>query len=285
MNKKNVVVWGASGTIGQAIAQAIIKRADFDLKPDLKDQGLRFGEPINRILSDTSVNVLIMACGPRDEDIDNIDSERYLKNVYSLLQQIPEDTHLFYISTARVYEGSPEQELNENSTTYPTSNYAKLHLSIEDLCFNMIKKCTVLRPQAVYNYDLQYPRRSNLIVNSFPHTLLNGENIILKSSGEATRNFVSSIDIASCAIEAIQNQIYGVLHPIGARTLSVRDYKGMVEALYQVIILKQKVEGYPYSISDSFKSKVGYNSIRLKQRGRDILTDTIRLFRGVHARL
>jgi nucleoside-diphosphate-sugar epimerase len=281
MNSKNVLIWGSTGTIGSEISYLIKKNAIFSLAPDLKDYGLRFGESCKgsdaRLIN---IDVLVIACGPRDEDLKDLDFDDYLLNVEEFIDCLPEHIHIVYISTARVYEGQNIQNINEDTETIPISEYAKIHVAIEHLFMSKTSKCTVLRPQAVYNYMVPRPRRSELIVNSFPALLKSGQNINLKSKGDALRNFVSSVDVAKVVVEAINGTIYGVIHPVGCRTLSVENYKEMVENLYKVIVKKEQFDEYPYNLNERFPSRIGYHSVKLKQFGSDIFLDTINLFRS-----
>jgi UDP-glucose 4-epimerase len=202
-----IAIAGASGLIGSAVAASLSRAghalvrigrdAACDVVVDLATtRGL---EP--RALD--GCDALVHAAGVTDEDF--ADRERALAKAERGAQALIEAAQsggvrrLVYFSTAHVY-GPLEGVIDERHAEDPRSDYARAHLATERRFRAAAGSAAalVVRPCAVFGVPPSLERfaRWSLIPFDFPRQSIGGR-IVLKSSGEQRRNFVSSDALAA----------------------------------------------------------------------------------------
>lgn len=235
------LLWGSGGIVGEGVRTAFDERLlpykkmenefDCEQKPRFGSESSLKREVIDRI---NKFNSLVICCGLRDEDISqNFDKSNYLNLVKSLFLALGEDIHIFYISTARVF-GENQPDKSRIALPDPDSLYGAMHLEVENLLSQTCQKVTIIRPQAVYNYRLNYQRRPFLIPNSFVKALTERKEIELRSAGTQVRNFVDSKDIGHLVMDCLEESVRGTLHCTGFVNDSVKAFKDNLERLFDI---------------------------------------------------
>lgn len=189
------------------------------------------------------VSTLIHAAGVTDELA--VDEPRALQHATQAALNLVEVAHerglknLIYISTQHVY-GSTEGEIDEDSPLAPRSFYALCHAMTESVMAFVGRKyglrVLILRPAAVFGV-LQEPhafKRWSLIPFSFPRSVVETGQIVLKSSGLQYRSFVSSTRLGGY-VKAFLNstESYQVINPRGEACMTVAAFADVVAATYQ----------------------------------------------------
>lgn len=137
---------------------------------------------------------------------------------------------MVYVSSAHVY-GPFQGEIDEDHPVDPRSDYAIAHYATEQIVRHGIEdaKILILRPCAVFGDPLldRFDRWS-LIPFSFPAEAVNDEQIVLRSSGEQRRNFVSADDIGDMVAAWLTDlDSFGrvtVANPVGPDSLTVYEF-------------------------------------------------------------
>jgi nucleoside-diphosphate-sugar epimerase len=279
-----VFIMGGAGMVGAGIAR-ILNKALLSKTSVQSISDVRFGS-FNAIrdMSTFENSLLIISCGPRDEDINKMDSN-YLNNVKYFFEQLPATCKIGYVSSARIFEGSPFSVINENTKAHPESDYAEYHLKIEDLLKASLKQHIIVRPQAVYNYSGCNSKRSYLVTNAFPESLLGGGDIILKSDGSQVKNFISAEDIGRAFLYHALSGTNGPINVLGLRSLSIKNYKQILDNLYGIISSGKNLTIYS-NIHELNKiaDMNSYASIYSSVSCNDILIDSLYFLRKNYAK-
>ena len=232
-----VAVTGATGLIGRHVTRHLagahevirVGRAPgSDLVVDLaRPEGVA-------ALDLGGCDALVHCAGVVDEDFRKDPAATWLKSTLGTQQLIDRALDarvgaMVYISTSHVY-GPPVGTIDEGACPAPLTDYAIAHLATERILARAAEsgqlRGLTLRPNAVFGLpDLDHFDRWNLIPYSFPAAAVYDHQIVLLSTGEQRRNFVSAQDLA-CWVGAFLDgghPGYGVINPIGLDTLSVYD--------------------------------------------------------------
>jgi hypothetical protein len=276
MDKVSIV--GSAGMIGAGIARTfnkvfLGKSSDLSIINDM-----RFG--ISNPKYDVAKfenSFLIISCGPRDEDIENIDKS-YLDNVKYFFKSLPKSCKVGYISSARVFEGCDSILIDENTKMSSKSSYSNFHIEIEGLLRGSLRPHIILRPQAVYNYNGCKSNRDFLITNSFPQNLLSGNEISLKTDGSQIRNFISADDIGRAMLAHMIRGTVGAVNILGIRSLSIKNYKFMLESLYKLISNQVTNDADLYKLN-KISDVNSYSSMHKSISSGDILLDSLYFLR------
>lgn len=232
--EKTVAIVGATGLIGKAVHSALwggrpcisLGRAPTDNR--FLDLSAKF-QP--EILS--GVDVLIHAAGVRDEDIkgqgpDGVD--RAVRQSVNLFKAAFDSgcRKFVYVSTAHVY-GQLRGTISESSPVNPQSPYAEVHARVEEALCDLARsngcQSLVLRPNAVFgiSFDPERFSRWHLIPFAFPLAAVWDGRLDVKVPS-ASRNFVSSQDIAECVgcwLHIDASDAYQIVNPIGPEQVTV----------------------------------------------------------------
>jgi len=232
---KRVLLLGSAGLIGSRVdlelredheILRVGRSADADLTADLSRP-----ETV-RALQVPDVYAVVHCAGVTDEDFKSRPADAYVQSTLGMQALIDKAVEakaerFVYISTSHVY-GRQAGEIDENSPPDPLSDYAIAHYAAEQTLKrngSKFKSSAVLRPNAVFGEPVFMDKfdRWSLIPFSFPLEAVYSQKIVLRSSGEQNRNFVSTGDIARYIDRAIGADASGfeVINAVGAETMSV----------------------------------------------------------------
>ncbi len=240
-----IVLTGAHGLIGSAVFQALSaaghgvvrlgRDAGCDLVADLQHP--------EQIRWPTGATVLIHCAGVTDEEFraaPDLAWQRATSATERMLDgAVAAGIRQFaYISTAHVY-GPLVGRLTEASPVDPISSYGIAHRASESLFFRTAARtrghALVMRPCAVYGplASLSRFKRWSLIPFSFPKEAVETGEIVLMSSGDQVRNFVSSRQIAAATVRWLANPATLTLNPVGPQNLSVYEFARLCAEEYR----------------------------------------------------
>jgi UDP-glucose 4-epimerase len=227
----------------------------------------------------SGLDILVHAAGIRDEDLKNDGSNKARRAVdqavavFKTARQAGCERFV-YISTAHVY-GNLEGEVTEDSALNPQNAYAEAHAEIETLLADQVRaeggRCLILRPNAVYGMTFDPARfsRWHLVPFALPLAAVKA-GVIEVRSPDASRNFVSSLDIAAYAEDWLQDDScpdVQFVNPLGQQQLSIGAYAAKcaqaVKAVTgaEIALSLGDMDAVPFSYASKVKKPVTLASI------------------------
>ena len=232
-----IALAGATGLIGHAIAArlaaeghevlSIGRGADASIRLDLaRDRALAPGAL-------RGCDALVHAAGVTDGDFADREAafDKALFGAQALVETARDAglRRLAYVSSAHVY-GPLEGTIDESRAPDPRSDYAIAHYATEQVFRRAAgggRAVLLARPCAVYGMPPSLERfaRWTLIPFDFPRQALTGR-IVLASSGEQRRNFVSAEGVARLVGEWLASEAAGttVANAPGPDEMSVFEF-------------------------------------------------------------
>lgn len=240
MSRPRVAILGANGLIGAAVAARLAPQAEIvriGRAPGL-DRVVDLAAPDERLLRAIDGAEHVVHCaGVTDEEFAAdgaaawrraIEATRRLATYLTLTGV----RRVVYVSTAHVY-GPLAGPVSERSAPDPRSDYAIAHYAAEQILRRIGIPGGVVRPCAVYGDppDLQRFARWSLTPFAFPRMALERQDIRLASIGSQRRNFVAAEGVADCVAALLEEPgSWRIVNPVGARTLSIREWAELVAA-------------------------------------------------------
>jgi UDP-glucose 4-epimerase len=232
---------GASGLIGGGMFARLFRgrkvlrigrRKECDLRADFAKPESMAGLGLN------GLEAVVYCAGIVDEDFKANPAAAYLQNTVgfsAFVRRVVECgvPSFVYLSSAHVY-GPLEGHVHERSPVNPLSDYALAHYAAEQIlrrnCGTGRLQGLVLRPCAVFGMpeSVETFDRWSLIPYSFPLEAVRDGVIVLRSSGEQRRNFISIDDLALYVEKYLDNRddfvAFTIVNPVGPQTLSVYEF-------------------------------------------------------------
>jgi UDP-glucose 4-epimerase len=244
-----VAISGSSGLIGGGIHRQLAKTKK--VTSIGRRRNCEINVDFSRPESVKNINLhgfdaVIHCAGVVDEDFKVNPISAYVQNTLGLSMFVQRACEcgvrdFIYFSTAHVY-GPLVGSISEITTVNPLSNYAIAHYAAEQIIksysINNGIKALVLRPVAVFGMpiDLSAFDRWSLIPFSFPLEAVYTRKIVLRSSGEQSRNFIGTDDLALYAERFIETSDrfdpFTVINPIGPNTLSIYEFAVKCAQIY-----------------------------------------------------
>ena len=238
-----ISILGSRGIVGNAILKSLKKKIIYKLNSNSYDHK----KNIYKLNNFKSCDCFIHAGGVTEEEIKKYGHRSAkIRSGYSLRKLL---AHLqkkgcknfIYISSMRIYKENVEIIDEKKTLINLNSDYKFCHFSAESefkkLTLDPNINCLILRPGAVYGFPAKEKinNRMSLIPYSFPNSLFKNKKIILKTSGEQFRNFVSNDDIAIRVKKWISMKKRGLLisNIKGDKTLTVKDFAKLCTRIYK----------------------------------------------------
>jgi len=266
-----IILTGSTGLIGAEVLNALEEKHHvytLGKQLDLVDQQMdltTIDKEFDYSLPDS--DCFVHCAGVIDEDfIQNNPLLGFQKSIVGLeallKKSISSGARKFiYLSSTHVY-GMQNGLIEERQAPNPLSNYALAHYCAEQLfrryAASVNAQLIILRPNAVYGIPkyLGSFQRWSLIPFSFPKEAKKNGRIVLKSSGNQKRNFVSIKSIAKIIhrfVDGDLKQYQGVINVLGAHTESVYEFalrcKSVAKESFQIeceVERPQDFETRPY---------------------------------------
>lgn len=245
-----VAISGSTGLIGGAVFNRLSDRREV----------VRLGRrntcelQVNFALSETVAALDLTGCdavvhcaGIVDEDFKRDPAAAYAQNTVGIAglaerAVIARVRRLVYFSSTHVY-GPLIGRISEQTQVNPLSDYAIAHYAAEQILRRISAKggleVLIVRPNAVFGVPAEMDKfdRWSLIPFSFPLAAVYREKIVLLTSGEQQRNFVSTDDLARLVEQFLDSQdnpsSFEIVNSIGPETLSVYEFALKCAATYQ----------------------------------------------------
>ena len=263
-----ISILGSKGIVGNAIFKSLKNKFIYELNSN----SYEYTKNIYKLNKFKPCDYFIHAAGVTEEEINaygvrsaKIRSSHSLKKL--LLNLINKGCKNFvYISSMRIYKENV-QTIDEKKTLIDlNSSYKICHFLAEKefkvLALNHKVNCLILRPGAVYGFPAKRKKnnRMSLIPYSFPYALFKNKKIILKTSGDQFRNFISNNDIAIRVKKWVNMKKKKLIisNVKGDKTMTVKDFAKLCIKIYEnKTNFKTKLE---YK-----KSKVKFKRIKIHQ--------------------
>ena len=235
--RPNIVVFGAAGFVGHAIAQALKtdKQNVLELgrnEVDLLDKSSC--EKIQHLVNDGDIVVLAFARAPARNLEDIFENLTMINNVLDTLR-ISDLSYVLNVSSDAVYSDLKES-INEKSSMAPTSAHGIMHCMRERLVDQTFGNIAGhLRPTLIFGKDDPH---NGYGPNSFLRKISAGEDIILFGKGEEMRDHIHINDVAAVATAMINNHHLGGLNAV---TGEVRSFHDIANSMVGVSNAKCKV--------------------------------------------
>jgi len=181
-------------------------------------------------------DVLVHCAGVTDEDFRSRAADGFIQSSIGLNTLVQKAIaanikRFIYISTSHVY-GRQVGTIDERSASDPLSDYAIAHFVAEQTLkrnASSFEGVFVLRPNAVFGEPVFIDKfdRWSLIPYSFPLEAVYTQRIVLRSSGEQNRNFISTYDIAryvESLLDRREGRSFEVINALGKDTMSVYEF-------------------------------------------------------------
>jgi nucleoside-diphosphate-sugar epimerase len=223
---KRVVITGAAGFVGAAIAQRLerdgvpvlrLTREHLDLA------GADAEATLVALLKSGDVFVAAAAKAPC-KDVDSlVENMQIVRNLARALRRARDLVHVVNISSDAVYADSA-QPLKESSCAGPSTLHGAMHLAREAALKVEVKAALVhLRPSLLYGAADPH---GGYGPNHFRNQAAKGEPIVLFGEGEELRDHVYIDDLAEIAAQCIYRRSSGVLN---VATGEVHTFKSVAE--------------------------------------------------------
>jgi nucleoside-diphosphate-sugar epimerase len=228
---KRVVITGAAGFVGAAIAQRLerdgvpvlrLTREHLDLA------GADAEATLVALLKSGDVFVAAAAKAPC-KDVDSlVENMQIVRNLARALRRARDLVHVVNISSDAVYADSA-QPLKESSCAGPSTLHGAMHLAREAALKVEVKAALVhLRPSLLYGAADPH---GGYGPNHFRNRAAKGEPIVLFGEGEERRDHVYIDDLAEIAAQCIYRRSSGVLNVATGEVHTFRSVAEKVAAL------------------------------------------------------
>jgi UDP-glucose 4-epimerase len=273
-----ILLLGATGLIGSSVYHWLEKTqhvtrlgrsSECELKGDLSKP-----ESMDSLVLD-DFDVLVHCAGVTDEDFRSRPADAFIQSTLGLNALVQKAIaarvkRFIYISTSHVY-GRQVGTIDESSASNPLSDYAIAHYAAEQTLkrnSSSFERVFVLRPNAVFGEPLFIDKfdRWSLIPYSFPLEAVYTQKIVLRSSGEQNRNFISTYDIARYVeglIATNEGKTFEVINALGKDTMSVYEFGLKCCEIYRKVTgnecIVERPELKPQSEEEEFYYESNFN--------------------------
>lgn len=264
-NPRRVVVLGAGGFVGGAIAQRLTALGIATLaltrkQMDLLAEGA--GEKLASLLRDDDGLVFVSALAPTRTAAVLIDNLRMGEAVTGALAKRPV-AHVVYVSSDAVYPDDANP-VTERTPCNPSSLHGIMHLAREVMLRGTVRApLAILRPSLLYGAADPH---NGYGPNRFRRLAAKGEPIALFGGGEEMRDHILIDDVGVIAIEVLRWRSAGVLNVATGESHSFKRVAEMVSG--GTVAIKDTPRQNPithrhFDISDCLKSFPTFRYTRL----------------------
>ena len=278
---KTVIISGATGYFGgiassyfNSIGWKVLKATrndEADIYFDIENPKL-----ISKTKLDEKVDLFIHAAASHEVECKDEPYKAIFKNVIGTKAALDfcvnnNIENFIYLSTFHVF-GEPEGILTETSIPYPANDYGLSHFQAEEY-INMYRrqnkiKSLILRPSNFYGIPskIQEFKRWTLVPFAFSRDAVLNEKIILHTSGNQYRNFVSVKDICRVIEHSLpkMDQL-SLVHIVGNDSISIRSLAYLVKRVMNeyfnenidiVINSKDKISTKDYKFTSLYLNEI-----------------------------
>lgn len=226
------IVTGAAGFLGSHIASLL---ANWGYR--VIGVGRAPGQAgLSEVLQQNKASLLVHAAGPasieasvRDPYADYQGSVELTASVLEAVRKHCPDTHFVLISSASVYGAPSSLPISESHEVSPISPYGFHKRMAELLVEQAVKlynlRATILRVFSAYGEGI---RRQVIFDLCSKLVAANGKPVVLRGTGNETRDFVHARDVAACVQHVAKTRSFGVYNVAGGRQMSIADLAALV---------------------------------------------------------
>ena len=283
-NKKNILILGGGGYLGQSLVELLSKKKYFrinvidrffyvDQKKLFKSKNIYYNKDDIRKLSRDSfknINIVIdlsnISIAPKDHmffDKMSWDINYYgRKNNLIYAREERVEKYLFPSSCSVYGFNDTKAFLNEKSKLNPKSTYAKTHMSFENFALkqgNDLFQVISLRLPTLFGYSKRM--RFDLIINSMVWDVLEKKTINLLRDGKQRRPFVHVDDVSRAFLFFINNKsnkFNNNIFNIGNNMNNI-NLLNLAKKIFKVLGIKENIVWYGKSDDRSYF--VSFNKI------------------------
>lgn len=277
----NVLLLGAEGFIGQALAQALSHVSTLALfcsdKSHLDLTDCNAQSELIDLISINSIQVVVVLSAIKRHEGDSQQIKKLndciSNNITSALERISKSVHIVFLSSLAVF-GEKNNQINftEDSPVCPTSFYGEHKVYSESLyqALAFIHNVAILRPPMVYSQNLL----AGYHPVGFYYLALARKEIILWGDGSEYREFLYVWDLVYIIVKIINLKVSGVYNVVSGMSCQYSEIVEYISTLIDFVLIK-KQRSYPkvdhFYDSTKLKSFLGpssrficpYNAIKL----------------------
>jgi UDP-glucose 4-epimerase len=266
-NKKNIVVIGSTGFVGEALLLSLKKEFNSLAIAGLSSSNCNLLKPEQ--IKEQSKNwnsqtVLILCSAIKRQNGDDLDLfQKNIGMVVNLSEEIKANPvkKIIFLSSAAVY-GEDVENLNisEETKVTPTSYYGISKYSCEILLQKALSTLTtelvILRPPTIYG-----PSETGCSYGptGFLRKALGKKEFVLWGDGSELREFVFIDDISNIVNSLIDSDFTGVLNTVSGISYSFKQVIELVESLTKVKLEIINKERSKDKVDNKFNSKLVHN--------------------------
>ena len=236
----NILITGVSGFIGSRIALRVkenfsvipvARKPDGQLDEDLKSNVLKLdlesttvpviSENVDTIIHVATANDIISKDFKKGLDLSVMGTKKILDIALELGVK-----NLIFFSTLQVYGTELHGKIDEDNEVNCESPYSLNHFFGEELCKLYAKNynlnISIIRPSNVYGLpDTDSFNRYSLVPLCFVKEVVDTGQLMIRSSGNQKRNFISTNEIADICINLLESFPEGVKYINAASDLTI----------------------------------------------------------------
>ena len=242
LRKMKIVVTGASGFIGSAVAKGLVA-TDARVIACVSPKGLRGGEKVDRIyngmlggpcfwqlLYDEKPDWIVHCAGSAsvcasisNPDLDHASNVVLTRNIYACVAASSPRTRIIFMSSAAVY-GQPEGlPINESTQCNPISPYGRHKQKCEEIgdWFRDHRGMNITNLRIFSAYG---PGLTKQVLWDIYQKSVNGDDVELVGDGAETRDFVYIQDVANLVNHIVNTSHWNqnVLNVASGETVTIR---------------------------------------------------------------
>jgi dTDP-6-deoxy-L-talose 4-dehydrogenase (NAD+) len=272
-----IIITGASGFVGSKVSE-IISKKNFNIylsynKKKIKSKNINFfkldlNKKINMLKFFKNTDLLIHLAW---QDLDNFNNpvhlKKHLKKHKSFLEMMINNGLKNLVVTGTCFEyGKINGKLNENSKTFPVTNYAKAKNNLRKFLFRIKKKynfnLTWIRLFYIYGINKKRETLTNLLINSSK----SGKTLILNK--EIKRDFLDVETVAKLIINlSLRKKDMGIVNLSSGRAINMKQFVNIIKSKFKISpvvkFMNSKVKKYEPKIffgdTKKIKKILGYN--------------------------
>lgn len=273
MGGQRVVVLGASGFIGKALATALVSRKATLVAPTSKELDLsdpQSSDKLKNLLKPQDIVVFISALTPdRGKDRNTL-----LKNIQMAHQFCnglagAKPAYVLYVSSDAVY-GDQWAVRNEDTPCNPSSFHGMMHcareLMVTQLCQTEKVSLGIIRPVAVYGAG---DTHQGYGPNRYIKSARSEGSISLFGGGEEKRDHLYIEDLVELCMRCIVSQTSGVYNAASGTSTTFFDVANAVKAVFVPnAIIKTSPRGGPVT-------HIHYDTVKVLKTFPDLRMSTL----------
>ena len=253
MKKSKILITGVSGLIGSQLSQLALSRG-YDVtglaRSNITKLEAELDIPIIELDLLCDFNSIpffdtIIHCATANDIISKNSTLGYELSVMGTQKLLTVAKNIgvknfIYMSTAQVYGTELSGKFSIDTIVNCETEYALNHYLGEEICRHYSKRygmnIIIIRPSNVFGEALiSTVNREALVPNCFISQIISKQKIVIKSSGNQMRDFISNENLSEIILDNLGHipEGYSIVNAASGHSLSIRDIADLVLYVYE----------------------------------------------------